>query len=406
MLPALPNLRHLDAFREISRSGTVSAAASAVHLSQPAITQAVAALEGLFGATLFNRSHLGMKLTDAGEVCLRRVERTLDQIRSGVAECRGATRSRANPTSPRAITSAQLQALVAVVEHHGFAAAARQSGLSRPSLHRAARALEHELGVDLFERTSFGVEPTREAVELARRLTLAFTELEQARAEIAALGGGDAGRTVIGAMPLARTALVPQTVLEFAAEHPAHTLTILDGPYEGMLETLRRGAADLLVGALRDPVPFADVVQEVLFEDPLALVVRAGHPLAAQRRASLRELARYAWIAPRKSSPLRAQFDALTSAIGVEAAARPIECNSLVAARALLLGSDRIMLLSEHQIRHELTTRQLVSLEHPLGGVVRTIGLTMRRDWQPTRAQTSLLGCLRRHAASSRQRDV
>lgn len=76
----------------------------------------------------------------------------------------------------------------------------------------------------------------------------------------------------------------------------------------------------------------------------------------------------------------------------------PVECNSLVAARALLLASDRVMLSSAHQVHHELATGQLAALPHPSGRVVRAIGLTTRRHWQPTGAQRELIDELRRHA--------
>jgi hypothetical protein len=75
--------------------------------------------------------------------------------------------------------------------------------------------------------------------------------------------------------------------------------------------------------------------------------------------------------------------------------AAPIECNSLVAARALLLRSDRAMLLSAQQAHHELSAGELIALPHPAGRVVREIGLTVRRDWRPTAAQAELLETLR-----------
>jgi DNA-binding transcriptional LysR family regulator len=93
-------------------------------------------------------------------------------------------------------------------------------------------------------------------------------------------------------------------------------------------------------------------------------------------------------------------FNALFAAVGAPAPERPIECNSLVAARAFLLESDSMMLLSTHQIHYELKARMLVPLPHPSGNVVRPIGLTQRRDWRPTPAQGRLLECLRERASA------
>jgi DNA-binding transcriptional LysR family regulator len=102
---------------------------------------------------------------------------------------------------------------------------------------------------------------------------------------------------------------------------------------------------------------------------------------------------------------LRRHFDVLVERLGVPPAA-PIECSSLVAARSMLLASDRVMLSSEHQIHHELATRQLVALPHPLGAVTRPIGLTPRRDWRPTQVQLQLVEGLRRHARAAASRQV
>jgi DNA-binding transcriptional LysR family regulator len=392
-----PNLRHLVLFDQVVRRGSVSAAARANNLSQPAVTQAVAHIEAALGARLMQRSHAGLTLTGAGHAAARRVDRALQMLREALVAVRRSAQV-ASADALRGVTSTQLQALIAVVEEGAFASAARRTGRARAAVHRAARQLERSLGTDLFEVTSFGVRPTREADKLARRTRLAFAEIAQAQAEVAAAHGIGSGATVIGAMPLARSVLLARAVLEFAATRPEHGISILDGPYESMLAALRRGSADVLVGALRDPVPYEDIVQEHLFDDPLAIVVGARHPLAGHGAPTVAALARYPWIAPRRDSPLRRHFDALFGKLDVQRRVTPIECNSLVAARSMLLASERVMLLSEHQILHERASGQLVALPHPFGAVTRSIGLTVRRDWRPTEVQAQLVDGLRRHA--------
>lgn len=393
------NLRHLFTFREVARRRSISAASRSVHLSQPAVTQAVAVVERYFGTALFTRSNTGVALTQAGEICAARIERAIAQLREGVAEVGRAREDRNGAADvSRLIRSSQLLALAAVVQHRNFTVAARARQLSQPTVHRAARELERLLGVALFEKTSFGVVPTREAEKLARRAKLAFAEIAQAHAEVNALSGGEQGRTVVGALPLARSFLIPNALIDFAAEFPEHGVSIVEGAYEYLMSGLRSGEVDFLIGALRDPASLSGVVQRHLFDDQLAIIVRSGHPLAQKKRVSVGALSRYPWIAPRVGSPLRVHFNALFANAGAAEPHRPIECNSLVAARALLLESDRIMLLSAHQIHYELKAGMLVTLPHPAGRVVRPIGLTMRHDWHPTSAQQRLLDLLQERA--------
>ncbi len=397
---SLPNLKHLQLFLEVVRRGSVSGAARGMHLSQPAVSQALASIEAHMGGDLLIRSPAGLQVNSAGEAVAARVGRALALLEEPLAALRG------RDTGPRGalrgalrgITAAQLDALVGVGEQGSFAAAAQRAGCTRAALHRAVRQLETTAGVAMARPAAGRLLLTREGERLAQGARLAAAEMRQACDELAQARGAGGGRSVIGAMPLARTLVVPRAMLAFAADEPRHALSILDGPYDMLLTALRRGEADVLVGALRDPLPADDVAQEHLFDDPLALIMRAGHPLAGRRLLDDASLARFAWIAPRPESPLRRHFEELHARLDTDGRAAPIECNSLVAARALLLESDRLMLLSAHQVRHEVRAGLLVARPHPLGLVSRPIGLTLRRDWHPTPAQSRLLDLLRRAA--------
>src|SRR5262245_19753076 len=115
------NLRHLHTFREAARLGSVSAAARAVHISQPAVTQAITGLERFFGSPLLLRRNTGVSLTPAGELCLARVDRSMNQLGDALAEVTGGI----GLDLPRLVSASQLDALGAVVEHGNFSIAAR-----------------------------------------------------------------------------------------------------------------------------------------------------------------------------------------------------------------------------------------------------------------------------------------
>jgi DNA-binding transcriptional LysR family regulator len=76
-------LEHLHAFVEVAQRGSVSRAAEALFVTQPALTARLKSLERELEATLFVRSQRGMRLSEAGRAFLPYAERTLDTVSTG-----------------------------------------------------------------------------------------------------------------------------------------------------------------------------------------------------------------------------------------------------------------------------------------------------------------------------------
>ena len=72
-------LRHLRVFREVSRRGSLSAAAESLDYTQPAVSQQMAALERRAMMPLLDRTTRGVRLTEAGEALLRHAEAILSE---------------------------------------------------------------------------------------------------------------------------------------------------------------------------------------------------------------------------------------------------------------------------------------------------------------------------------------
>jgi DNA-binding transcriptional LysR family regulator len=84
------NLRHLDAVVAVAEARSISAAALAVNMSQPALTQAIARLEQRLGRPLFERQPQGVRPTRAGDLFLPRAARGLARLTESI----GATAAR------------------------------------------------------------------------------------------------------------------------------------------------------------------------------------------------------------------------------------------------------------------------------------------------------------------------
>lgn len=73
----------LTAFIEVADAGSFSRAAETLHLSQPAISKRIAALEDQLGKSLFDRVGRSIKLTDAGRTLLPYARRALQDVEDG-----------------------------------------------------------------------------------------------------------------------------------------------------------------------------------------------------------------------------------------------------------------------------------------------------------------------------------
>ena len=405
MTVEFPNIRHLKAFRETARLRGISAGAEAVHLSQPAVTQAIAGLERSLEAQLFDRRPEGMFLTDPGTLYAARIEALFALLEEGAEQAvrlagrRGALEgARPDPHFHARVTAAQLRALVAVGDAGSFSLAARAAGISQPSIHRAARDLEKLAGIALFAPRRGGIELTEPGELLARAVKLAAAELRQGEAELAELKGRDSTRIAVGSMPLSRAEILPEAMHRLLAERGGVQLRNVDGPYGELLKGLRHGDLDLLIGALRDPVPTEDVVQEVLFDDPLALVVGPGHPLAGRKGLRLEDTLAYPWIAPPITTPAGSYLHQVLRIDELPQTPVRVVSSSMVMVRGLLARGDYVTIISRNQIGVERAQGLMVPLDVPLEGSARPIGLTTRRGWKPTPTQARFLDLIREAA--------
>ena len=394
---AIPNLRHLRVFLAVAELKSITRASEHIFLSQPAITQAIAKLEALLGSPLFERHSDGMYPTTAGEVWQKRVGRAIEHIQRATQDIvkDSSPKERAPKNLIALISTTQLRALIAVSEAQNFSIASRNLAVSQSSVHRAARDLERLLGVVLFEKNSLGTSATKAAQTLSKATKLAFSELRQGIYEINALQSKDVSMITVGSMPLARMTILPKSILQFNESHPDVNINVTEGPYADLLHHLRQGDIDIILGALRHPAPADDVVQEELWSPPLSVVARNGHPLMNKDTISAQDLAEYAWVVPAKGTPTRQAFEDIFHDAGVALPKRLVESSSQILIRELLIESDRLTLISAHQVEREINIKLLDVINFPLEHTRRPIGLCVRKSWLPTVTQSHFLSLLR-----------
>lgn len=206
-------------------------------------------------------------------------------------------------------------------------------------------------------------------------------------ADLAEFDGREVGTISIGTLPLSRSVLLPGALARFRKIRPLQGVSVFDGPYAETLSAVRRGDMDFMIGALRDPQPFSDVVQEPLFLDHLSMVCRPGHALSGANQVSMRDLARASWVVPRHGTPSRDQFDAIFARADLPPPASILECGSTLLMRELLNRSNMLGCISGRQAEAEVSNGVLDRLSTDVSWTGREIGLTYRVGWVPTKAQ-------------------
>jgi LysR family transcriptional regulator, regulator for genes of the gallate degradation pathway len=373
------NLRHLTALTATVRLGSLSAAAQAINLTQPALTQGLAKLERQLGHILFERRPDGMAPTVAARTLSTRVEAALAHINSS------------------RVTMAQVRALIAVGDAGSYAGASASTGRAQPSIHSAIGDLSLALGRTLIERRGKGIALTDAGRRTLRGFRLARTEIMSGMSELSALTGREIGQISIGAMPLSRARWLPAAVIAFYRLRPEVDIRIIEGSHAELIEPLRDGEIDLLIGALRDPSPGSDVAQRPMFADHPVVLGRAGHPITACA-PDIAELASYPWAISAPGTPLRAQWERMFLCAGATPPHVPIECGSVITIRQILRDSDFLTLLSPDQVAVELEAGWLIKICDAPETLVRTIGITTRNGWSPTETQRTFIDILARFA--------
>ncbi|HET8613218.1 MAG TPA: LysR substrate-binding domain-containing protein [Sphingomonas sp.] len=176
-----------------------------------------------------------------------------------------------------------LRYFVRVAEELHFGRAADLLGISQPPLSQQIRALELELGVDLFDRTSRRVRLTEAGrlflAEARRTLDQAAHAVDIARR----VQSGETGELAIGfgtSVPL--ISFVTRALLEYRAAYPAVHLTLGEMSRDAQIAGIAEGRIDLGLFRGFDPPSLPEsLIAKRLWDEDIRIAMRDDHPLAA-----------------------------------------------------------------------------------------------------------------------------
>jgi len=138
-----------------------------------------------------------------------------------------------------------IRSFLAVIEEGSLHRAASRLNISQSALSRQMQALEHELGGQLLERSSTGVQPTHGGRALAGRMGAFLTSYDSNLQAVRRIIRGEAGELRIGYLASAYQEYLEPALGELRRLHPDTKVKLLDlFPGEQILE-LRQGNIDM-----------------------------------------------------------------------------------------------------------------------------------------------------------------
>ena len=181
----------------------------------------------------------------------------------------------------------QMECFLAVARLGNVSRAAEEMYLTQPTLTARIKALEDELGDQLFVRTSRGMRLTEAGREFVPYAERSMASIEEGRQRLRELRGASGGRLSLGTSPGVSTYALPAILERFTAAHPRVSVSVKTGHSEDILEMVLK--EDVHLGLARE-MEHPEIESLPLYEDELVLVVDPQHRFTEKGSAEIAEV--------------------------------------------------------------------------------------------------------------------
>ncbi len=188
------------------------------------------------------------------------------------------------------------QALVEVARAGSISAAARRLAYSQSGVSRMIADLERDWGICLLERGRKGVRLTADGEQVMPFVEAICEDQRRLFERVAEISGAQSGLIVVGTFSSVATHVLPGVIERFGAGHAQVEFELRMGDYSEIESWVADGLVDLGFLPYPPQVPREGLAREAVLVDELMAVVPQGHPLAAQDRVRLADLAREPFI--------------------------------------------------------------------------------------------------------------
>jgi LysR family transcriptional regulator of abg operon len=216
------------------------------------------------------------------------------------------------------LTLTQLRVFVAVAEAGSLRAAARSLGIAQSGVTQQLRKLETNAGGPLFERGHRGARLTSVGERLRIRADVILGECVRTENEMRQLRGELTGQVSLGAAAEAMMRLFPALLASFRERCPRIDVHLTSATSRVLTAWVRDGSLDFALALASNEADIHDLEATTLFESPVTVVARRGHPLGRAR--SLKALQDCEWVStrPRHAGDVANRLSTLFDDAGLE----------------------------------------------------------------------------------------
>ncbi|WP_306887635.1 pca operon transcription factor PcaQ [Amorphus orientalis] len=300
---------------------------------------------------------------------------------------------------PARVKFRHLQCLLQTARLGGVAKAAKSLGVSQPAVSKALAELEEILGVQLMERGRGGVVLTPVGEMFVRYAGASVAALRQGLDGVARSRMEEEIVLTVGVLPSVAGRVVPAAVDRFRRAQPGVTLKVVSGPNLHLLDQLRLGALDLVLGRLGAPDTMMGLSFTHLYSETVSFVVRPGHPLASA--PDLSGITAYPVLVPDQEAAIRGIVERYLLASGIGHIPDRIETVSNDFGRAYTRRSDAVWIISSGVVALDVQEGALVELPFEVSDTSGPVGVTTRADAEVSPAARSFIDAMEHASAAA-----
>jgi DNA-binding transcriptional LysR family regulator len=238
----------------------------------------------------------------------------------------------------------QLQAFLAIVETGNFGLAAKHCRLTQSTISRQIQALEQDLGLTLFHRSSVA-KLTIGGEKLLPHARKICKEWETVQEKFNEIKSGKQPELCIAAIHSVCAHYLPPILQKFCLEYPDIQLRVTALGSDRALKVLKDGLVDLaIVMNNRFLTNSVEMVVDVLYQEEIVVLMAANHPLSQYQEVTLSEVVNYPQVVFKDGYGMQRLiqdcFDKLSTPIKIM-----LELNTLDAFRGVVRQGNVIALL-------------------------------------------------------------